>query len=786
VEAAAAWDSESFSGEGGYRHLVAMAHNVAPADDCPLQVDSGLALASRTLSDAIADEAARAAELLVRTNPVSTGQASLDAYRRAFERRYGHHREVPIVELVDPHVGLGGLSTMGSTTTPGNPLRSDNRNMALVDLAVEALRGRIRCIDLDEKTLMRLYTADSSQANAPLSLDLTVVVSATSRAAIDVGSFELAIGPNIGSMAAGRMLGRFADIVPGAREALSSIAAAESALTPGRITAELVYAPRLRRLANVAIRPNLRPYEIPVGVSSGTDAEHTIPLDELVVGVRGGRFYLRWTRTGEQVVVTAGHMLTPTRAPTICRLLSELGRDGVRTLSGFSWGAAAFLPFLPRLRSGRVVLTLAQWRLRADTFGDGVLNELELFRDELEAWRAKWNAPSELVIARGDHRLPLDLTRPAEADELRRTIRHHGSVVLTEAFPARDHIWLTNSDGRGFAAEFVVPLIRRAPLPVPPDGRTTARSQVDLCPPGSEWLFVKLYVARDVEDDMLAGPIRELVADVAVAGFSDWFFVRYTDTESHLRLRFRGDPTALMSRLLPRVSAWATELMASGVCQRFCLDTYEREIDRFGGRKGMSAAEQMFTADSAAVVDLVHLRQSRRLTLEPLPTAVLTVDALLNGLGLPAQRRAEWCAARSGSRSESGADYRQWKALLRPLLTGAGAAALGDSADLLDVVLQRLRSAGARIGERIRLLHDAGNLARDPDDIYASLVHLHLNRLLGADHATERRVFGLLNRLHYGLAVSQATTGSSQSTSIRNRATAKELAAVARVRGNRT
>ncbi|MGW4371768.1 lantibiotic dehydratase [Nocardia takedensis] len=750
VEAAASWDAESSSGEAGYRRLVAVAREVAPVEGCPLQVDSGLALTSDTLSDAVAQEAARAAELLIRTSPISSGQAQLDAYRRAFERRYGAHREVPIVELVDPHVGLGGLPA----AAPVNRRRSEERNALLVDLAVKAVHDQARCVVLDEATLMRLHVGNLSQANAPLSLDLTVLVSAGSREAIDAGDFELAIGPSIGSMAAGRMLGRFADFVPNAREALSSIAAAEAARTPGRITAELTYAPRLRRLANVAIRPNVRLYEIAVGGNSGADEEHTIPLDELVVGVRGGRFYLRWTRTGEHVVVTAGHMLTPTRAPMVCRLLSALGRDGERPLAGFSWGTAGLLPYLPRLRHGRVVLALAQWRLRADMFGEK-LSEPALFRNELEAWRARWNAPAELVIARGDHRLPLDLTRPAEADELRRTLRQSESVVLTEAFPARNDVWLTDSAGRCFAAELVVPLVRSQSSPPPPVSLRPAYPQVDLRPPGSEWLFVKLYAGRDMEDDILAGPIRELVEEAATDGFSDWFFVRYTDTESHIRLRFRGDAAALMSRLLPRVSEWATSLMESGVCQRFSFDTYEREVDRFGGWKSMGAAERMFTADSDVVVDVLRFRRSRHLLLELLPTAVLTVDAMLDGLGMPVQRRAGWCAARSGARPESGADYRQWKALLRPLLSGARSTELDGSALPLGVVLGRLRDAGMQMAGTIRLLDDVGDLTRDREDIYASLIHLHLNRLLRADHLMERRVFGLLHRLYHGLAESQ-------------------------------
>jgi hypothetical protein len=38
-------------------------------------------------------------------------------------------------------------------------------------------------------------------------------------------------------------------------------------------------------------------------------------------------------------------------------------------------------------------------------------------------------------------------------------------------------------------------------------------------------------------------------------------------------------------------------------------------------------------------------------------------------------------------------------------------------------------------------------------DLHGSLVHLHLNRLLGADRATERRVYGLLERLQHGLTL---------------------------------
>ncbi|WP_101947962.1 lantibiotic dehydratase [Mycobacterium sp. 3519A] len=731
LEAADQWDAEQSPDEAGFRTLTARANDAVTAEDAPLQVDSALSFASATVSKRIAIDAARAAELLLRVSRSARGPATLETYRRMFEQRYGGHREVPLVEMVDPHVGIGPLPL----TASGEP---GGRNQVLVDLAAEALRSRSREVFLDDNVIEQLATGDMSATGVPLSLDVDVVVSAESREAIDAGEYDLVVGPSIGSGAAGRMLGRFADFVPDAPKALAQVAAAEAERAPGQVIAELIYQPRARRLGNVSTRPNPRRYEIAIDVPASTDAEHTIGADELVVGVRDGRFRVRWTRTGEEVMVTAGHMLTSTRAPAVARFLSEVGRHQTRQLNAFSWGPAASFPFLPRVRCGRIVLSLAQWRLRADDFVSG-LDDAAAFRTELDVWRARWDAPAAVVVAAGDHRLTLDLTRDAE--ELRRELRIRGSLVVQEQFPGPDRTWLPDSAGRRFAAEFVVPLIRRAPTPAPPTG-PVGGWRADLRPPGSDWLFVKLYSPADLEEELLRGPVRALTREVAGEGFGEWFFIRYSDPRRHIRLRFRGDPERLLRDLLPRITAWASELTNVGMCERFSIDTYERELDRFGGPDGLAASEEFFCADSVVVSDLLACP-----VMEPLPTAVITVDAILRGLGMDRQDRGLWCAARSGAKSESGADYREWKQLLRPMLAG------GTAPPPLDGVLGRLRTASAQLHNATTKLHGAGRMSCAPIDLYGSLVHLHLNRLLGADRATERRVYGLLGRLLHGLTV---------------------------------
>jgi thiopeptide-type bacteriocin biosynthesis protein len=751
LNAAAEWDATPSATR--YRALVEQATALAPSDRSPLHVDSTLQLSGRTVARSVADETARAGELLLRLSPIPDGPPYLAAFRRMFERRYGQHREVALLELLDPNVGLGAPPFQHAGDA-ASQRRSWARGRILLELAATAARERRRWVELDERLLERLHPAELGAENAPASLDLQVVVAAASPAALDAGDFRLLIGSNVGSLAAGRTLGRFADVLPEAPSALGRIAAAEEAADPGRLWVELTYAPRSPRLANVCIRPNVRGHEIAVGVGSGLESGRTIPVDELVVGVRGGRFYVRWQHAEQELAITAGHMLNHARAPLPCRFLSAVGRDGMCQLTGWQWGPASALPFLPRVQHGRVVLALARWQISASSLPAAALRDRAAFVIELERWRARWDVPQHVALTSGDRPLPLDLATVSDADELREALRRGSdTAVVTELFGDREHAWLQDGDGRRFASELIVPLIRRAraaaPAPMRPHRRSAAPSALsDLRPVGSDWLFLKLYCGRDVEDDLLTGPLREFVTAATADGFGEWFFIRYGDPARHVRLRFRGAPERLVSELLPRVCAWASGLVEDGTCLRFSLDTYEREIERFGGPEAATAAETFFAADSRAVLELLPRLRRKDAVLPPMALASLTIEAVLGGLGLDREAQARWCDEHSPNRFEAGEDYRAWKGLLRPLLVEP-AGVPGEVGD----VLRDVRTAAVALRDSLDDLASANRLTRAPHELSGSVVHLHLNRLLAADSSLERRVIGLLGRVQHGLAM---------------------------------
>ncbi|MCC0094872.1 lantibiotic dehydratase [Streptomyces flavotricini] len=711
-----------------------------------LQTDTALAFRSTALHAAVAAEAAEAAELLLRLSRLPRAMPHLDDYRRAFEGRYGAYRQVPLLELLDPATGLGPPSAPRA----GGP-GSGPRDRLLLDLAVEAVRERRRVVELDDELLSRLATPAPAPEDVPPSLELSFFVAATSPDAVDRGDFRIVVGPNAGVCAAGRSLGRFAALLgPPAAEALEELARTEQVHEPDTLIAEVVHAPDPPRSANVALRPAVRRHEILVDAWPGVPPEGVIPVRELVVGIRNGRFVIGWPAGGAEVIGVQGHMLNTRRASAAVRFLVDVTHDRWCRLSGFSWGPAAGLGRLPRVQRHRTVLAPAQWRpdpAMVDSSGsEGG------FGPALATWRSTWDVPSRVYLTVADHRLLLDLDDPRDVELLRdelRTGARDGYAVLQEALPGPEHAWLPGPDG-GHMCEVVAPLVRRGGARrggVSPDFARVVDPVTRLRPPGSDWLYLKLYCEPRREEELIGGPVRAFAEQAASSGLADgWFFVRYADPEPHVRLRLHRDPAAPVGPLMEQACAWAGGLTAEGLCGRFSFETYEREVERYGGEAGTAAAEALFTADSPGVAEMLRARTEGRLDTDLPELAVATIDDLLACLGLSPEERAAFSYGGPSSSRQGGTEYRRRQQALRRALGGAAPAG-GELSRLLTARRSVLGPAVARI----EALHQRGGLWQTREALCHSLVHMHANRLLGIDPSGEALALELLRRTRAGL-----------------------------------
>jgi thiopeptide-type bacteriocin biosynthesis protein len=705
------------------------------AADRPVQVDLGIDADVR-LPRIVAAEAERAAAALARLGPAEPGSAHLRRYHGEFLERYGTDRLVPVLELLDPERGLGapaGYQLPPGPHRPQPPEEADAdraRDRLFGELATAALLAGDREVLLTEPLLAEL--ARGGDAEPLPSVELHAHLLAGSVPDIAAGRFRLAVTAMVGSTQAGATLGRFAYPMPEVAQALAGLAP-HAVDDPAVLPAQLEYPAFPPRAGNVAQVPGLLPHRLPVGVFADRADPQVLALADLAVCADQHRLYLVSRRLGRQVAPVSFHMLNEQRiAPNPVRLVREIAASGRRPWRGWDWQAAEALPYLPRVRHGRTILAAARWR------PDPTLAEAGLpfaaWRDRFTRWRDRLQVPDIVHATVADNRVELNLTAGLHLRLLHQELRRRPHTVLYEP-PAGGEFGLGWLDGH--ASELVFPLVRREPARSARSGRPTARTAPGPAPvehlPGGEWLYAKLYAGPQRHAELLTEHLPRLLAALP-DGVDRWFFVRYADPEPHLRLRFHGEPAVLAGTLLPALNGWAGPLRERGLARLLVLDTYRPEPERYGGPGALAAAEQVFCADSRAVLDQLRLRAAGRLALpDPLLAAVNHV-AVLRGLDRPGW--PQWLVATFPHGSHP-TIFREHRAAALELIDPGGdwaaLRAVPGGAELVAGWQPRAEALG-RYG---RLL-DAGWTGPA-----AALLHMHHNRLAGIDAAAEARSYAV-------------------------------------------
>lgn len=570
----------------------------------PLALDLRLD-ADITLPPEVAREIERAASVLVRVSRRPYGATEWGDYHQRFYERYGIGTMVPLQAVVADS-GIGFPDGYPGTTRSERSPRLSDRDKELVRIAQAAvLDGRDEVV-VDEELISTLESGPE-QPRVPPHLEIGTRVQATSREDLESGRFRLEIVSV--SRGVGVSTGRFLTVLPpDDRDALASVLAELPAADGETVVAQLSFPPLLPDSAHVARAPRVLPVVISLGEYRG-DGDHdesVLTVVDLAVACDGRRLYLAAPARGHRVEAVGMHALNlKTHTPPLARFLAELSRAQCAQVTTFDWGAAAEMPFLPRLRYGHTVLAPARWRLEAaDLPGRaGLRTEWDA---ALAAWRTRRRLPRRVHLVEDDRRLLVDLDQAGHRALLRAHLDRAGAAVLTEAASPDAFGWC---DGR--AHEVVMTLTASGPslwpvLPDPTPARTLSRDQTQT-PASSSVLLAALYGDPRRQDTLLAGHLPDLLQRLDSPA---WWFIRFRDPQQHVRLRIALFDPEQFAATARAVSEWADEMREAGLLADLRYPTSFREMGRWGSGAAWDAAEEVFQADSRAV--LAQLSQPRR------------------------------------------------------------------------------------------------------------------------------------------------------------------------------
>ncbi|HVV21360.1 MAG TPA: lantibiotic dehydratase [Pseudonocardiaceae bacterium] len=596
-----------------------------------------------------------------------------------------------------------------------------------------------REIELTDADVEALTVGEHADAVAPQRIELGVEVYAASTAAIDRGEFALRV--TAAPHAQTSMAGRFAYLLDRAdRARLAATYAAGPAqpptdqAAPGTVAVQLSFPPRRPHNENVVRVPPLLGDVL--SLSEHPDPAHpdlaVIGVDDLAVTADAEQMYLVQLSTGRRVIPRIPHALdTAVQSPPLARFLAEVADARSAVFRGFDLGAARVLPYVPRIRYRRTVLSAARWILSGTDVEDRP--ETPDGQEPLRSWRQRWQVPARVVLVHGELRLPLDLDHELDRALLHARLERAGRVELHEDGPPDRQGWI------GRPAELLIPMTAITPpaRPLP----ATAAPGAALQPGGSAVVHAQLVGNPARFDEILTAHLPRFVAELhdprdPDAPVQSWWVRRHRDmilpeADQHLAVFLRLASPQHYGAVAARLATFAADLDSRGLPGQLTLAPTPQHPARYGDGPALTAAEQVFATDTTAAIAQLAAAQASEVPAQALAAASMAHLAASFAPDPP-----------TGYRALLGCLRQEHGPLDRALRDHA--LAVADPAQQYRAVHalpggEAVAAAWSARDTALRAYHDAlVQQGREPGAVLRTLLHEHHIRAVGVDPTFEK------------------------------------------------
>ncbi len=696
----------------------------------------------------------------------------LEEFKRRFHNRY-EDEEVALVAALDGEfgIGYGTGSTLGvgyapliddltfGSTQAVQTTAWDWWQTLVMDKYSRALHTQQQEIVLTDDDLTYISSKQTATASIPDSFYVFGTLLSNSAKTLDDGDFLFNLLACKGPSAI-NLLSRFGEGNEALAQHIRRCAAAEEAHHPDVIMAEIVHLPE-NRVGNILIRPTIHQYEIPYMGQSSVDPDFQIPLTDLMVSVRNDQIVLRSKRLNQRIIPRLTNAHNFTQGLPIYRFLCDLQTQDAHLNVTWNWGVLQTQAYLPRVRYRNIIVSRATWQLRcSDLTPDNLLR--------LVAQLTAAGVPDEFVVAQGgDNELFISMHTPASLELLAQEIRREGRtkpgyIRLVEFLSLPDHCPLINKRDH-FTHELIIPFQNNKAHPLRGLSQPNANLPQRKFSVGSEWFYLKIYTGEKTSDALLVETVYPFVQQLLKTQIiQEFFFVRYKDTDPHLRLRFRGNAhLEFYHHVVRAVEKALHNSVEAGIVHRVQIDTYQRELERYGMEQ-MALCETLFHYDSLSTLSFLartgdEFNENLRVAF-----AIRKIDRLLMGAGFsPDTCRTmlrdlkesffQEFGGESALRHQLNEKYRLYRSLMDQ--------ALANNFPIIGIPENWEINQTELLREMANSLADSGRLF----SIISSLIHMIVNRLFPSkQRAYELVIYHCLAR-HYDSVRARQNVDSTQS-----------------------
>lgn len=528
-----------------------------------------------------------------------TNNYEIEQFKTVFRERYDSQM-VPLLEALDPDNGIG-YGRLAEYIQPDNIINEIKTNAQSEKSKKKSIGEQIleKHLKLYATTEVVLTEADIESAgctflekNVPPTLYVMGNLLYNNK-----NDNELVFClQSLGGSSATNLLTRFAHLDDEIRKNVLEIANFEERAFPNdAIIAEIVHLPEAR-IGNILQRPNLRKAEIPVMARSHNNAQK-LDVDDLYIFLKNERLVLWSKKLDREVIPRLSSAHNFKTGMILYRFLADMQSQYGELNLKIDWCSLEKSPFHPRIRYKNIILRRAQWNIPK------INHSSSSNYDDIQTVLQTYNLPQIIMVSEGDNELLIDLSNPLSCRILFDKLCKQ-DVVLKEYIFSQFRSAVSDNTAT-YGNEIILPLatdtIETKPTVRPAIALTIERK----FPPGSEWVYAKIYCGASSAEYLLKEIIPGIVDTLnRKLLIKKWFFVRYTDPQHHIRLRIEACQKEDFCHIVSVINNTLSKLLKNQKIYNLQFDTYIRELERYGPET-IEDSEELFHLDSLKVLSII-------------------------------------------------------------------------------------------------------------------------------------------------------------------------------------
>lgn len=675
------------------------------------------------LDNEIKDQIIEFSEFLV-NNSFNVTRTYLDDYKEKFLEKYGVYREVQLVELFDSNLGIG--SPYGYLhprndfweSAPSTIYFNDKEELEYLEIFERALKigEDIQLSNFYSEKDVFNKTSDKTNIGFELFFNINKIGGETVLSLTNTGCSK-----NLGASS-----GRFSILSDKLESHYRNITqiVEKTNQRSGYKSCEITFLPENLRHANVMRTTNVRKKTLSLFTDTKKESQG---LSDIYIGVDSGNsFYARSFKTGEVLKFYSTNMYNQMMFSNELRFLSEISQEDHFGI--FPW-EMVYQKFshIPRILFKDIIVAPERWRLSGNILSKDV--HQIIFEN---------NIPTKFYIDNSDNRILINRNNPLDnqlfEDILRKSADKNEELCLSECI-FDSH--LVAKESTTHVADIVVPVFvkdefkenRYIKEKLPEIIPTNVRQKI----PFDEWLYFKLYMSADRQEEFLSDTMPQILNLVnSDDGMS--FYIRYTDPKFHIRLRIK---TQNLYKSFEKIQEVFQLCIKNKLVSNIDISTYDREIERYGGLERISLVEEIFCLDTEIVINSLSLIRKKRLDLTPDDLAIIFNYFYLKSFFKDNNKNiiqflAFACPEHLDSQNR---DKNKNTALI-------------DSYIVKGYLIDLLPELSKLCQKLIKLSDSCIQLSDDYTYvIYDSIIHVHNNRLFGIKREKETKIYAIIRGL---------------------------------------